>query len=729
MKKDIIKKYSDNTTGNKMNKIYSVFLFAILMIILGSSAYAAVGVGSWVANNNVVLNISNGQTAEFRYGVTAITSKNGEYSINLYRDGTSAPIRTYVGYQPTVGNGAQGRFNVTPADYNSVTGNYYIIITSVDGFGTDYFRMNLVVNPTVILITPFSVSCISAPTTGYAPLNVALSAAVTGTSIYSYAWSFDDTSYNVTTSNNINHIYDAGTFNPIVNVTDTNSGLSVAASCGAINVLPPVLTIQSINCFSRVIDGYNQSCSVDVTSNNGAIAGNVNVNVYYIDGSLFGTCVTNRLSGKCAVTASVNGIGTDTVYATANAPGYTGDNMGSLQYTFDVYTQKYNIINLAIYNDSNYFYPSSVFYRGQPLYVKFQVYNPSSNQFVGNDIVTAATLVSLAGGRADLSRVSYINNWYYYKLDAIPLTHEFMGNSNVFTFAFNFSSVSGGEAQASLTILNNNPTISNIADVYVNVGQTKYLDLNDYGRDLEDSTLQWSIINNPNIAISNILTGNILSIKGNSVGDGTLTLRAYDLDNDYADAILNVHVAQNITTNNTNTTTNTTLSVACTAMPSSGTIPLGVALSSTVSGGTGPYTYIYTYGNGAITVGVNPGFDTYTAPGIYAPSVRVIDSVGSTGSASCGLIIASNSTGNNTINGVITGGPYTGYINEPVTFDASQTHGCITSYGWNFGDGTSSTEQHPIHAYQKAGQFVVVLNIEGPAGSSRRSKIWDVVVR
>src|ERR1035437_8798816 len=55
--------------------------------------------------------------------------------------------------------------------------------------------------------------------------------------------------------------------------------------------------------------------------------------------------------------------------------------------------------------------------------------------------------------------------------------------------------------------------------------------------------------------------------------------------------------------------------------------------------------------------------------------------------------------------------------------------GKITSWKWDFGDGTSSTEQHPIHAYQKAGQFVVVLNIEGPAGSSRRSKIWDVVVR
>ena len=52
----------------------------------------------------------------------------------------------------------------------------------------------------------------------------------------------------------------------------------------------------------------------------------------------------------------------------------------------------------------------------------------------------------------------------------------------------------------------------------------------------------------------------------------------------------------------------------------------------------------------------------------------------------------------------------------------------MTSWKWNFGDGTVS-EQHPIHAYQKAGEYIVVLNVEGPAGNSRQSKIWDVVVK
>jgi hypothetical protein len=57
------------------------------------------------------------------------------------------------------------------------------------------------------------------------------------------------------------------------------------------------------------------------------------------------------------------------------------------------------------------------------------------------------------------------------------------------------------------------------------------------------------------------------------------------------------------------------------------------------------------------------------------------------------------------------------------------SEGQITSWKWDFGDGTSSTEQFPIHQYKAAGKYVVVLYIEGPAGKSRFSRIWDVIVR
>jgi PKD domain len=55
--------------------------------------------------------------------------------------------------------------------------------------------------------------------------------------------------------------------------------------------------------------------------------------------------------------------------------------------------------------------------------------------------------------------------------------------------------------------------------------------------------------------------------------------------------------------------------------------------------------------------------------------------------------------------------------------------GQITSWQWDFGDGATSTEQYPEHAYAKPGDYVVVLDVTGPAGKSRRAKIWDVQLK
>jgi PKD repeat protein len=55
--------------------------------------------------------------------------------------------------------------------------------------------------------------------------------------------------------------------------------------------------------------------------------------------------------------------------------------------------------------------------------------------------------------------------------------------------------------------------------------------------------------------------------------------------------------------------------------------------------------------------------------------------------------------------------------------------GKVTSWSWDFGDGETSTEQNPIHTYKRPGHFVVVLNVEGPAGNARRAKVWDVVLK
>jgi hypothetical protein len=68
-------------------------------------------------------------------------------------------------------------------------------------------------------------------------------------------------------------------------------------------------------------------------------------------------------------------------------------------------------------------------------------------------------------------------------------------------------------------------------------------------------------------------------------------------------------------------------------------------------------------------------------------------------------------------------------MNRRLVAFQDESVGQIASWKWDFGDGTTSAEQFPIHQYQKAGTYVVVLYVEGPAGKSRLSKIWDVAVR
>ncbi|HEX2860416.1 MAG TPA: PKD domain-containing protein [Lacunisphaera sp.] len=55
--------------------------------------------------------------------------------------------------------------------------------------------------------------------------------------------------------------------------------------------------------------------------------------------------------------------------------------------------------------------------------------------------------------------------------------------------------------------------------------------------------------------------------------------------------------------------------------------------------------------------------------------------------------------------------------------------GTVTAWKWDFGDGTTSTEQHPQHVFEKGHGHVVVLEVTGPDGTARRSKVWDVQLR
>jgi len=68
-------------------------------------------------------------------------------------------------------------------------------------------------------------------------------------------------------------------------------------------------------------------------------------------------------------------------------------------------------------------------------------------------------------------------------------------------------------------------------------------------------------------------------------------------------------------------------------------------------------------------------------------------------------------------------------MNRRLVAFTDQSAGEITAWKWDFGDGTTSTDQHPQHAYSRAGDFVVTLEVSGPAGTSRFQRVWDVSLR
>lgn len=59
-----------------------------------------------------------------------------------------------------------------------------------------------------------------------------------------------------------------------------------------------------------------------------------------------------------------------------------------------------------------------------------------------------------------------------------------------------------------------------------------------------------------------------------------------------------------------------------------------------------------------------------------------------------------------------------------------ESQGNVSSWKWDFGDGNTSTEQSPLHRFTEKGVHkVITLTVEGPGGSSKRSRYWEVMIR
>lgn len=378
---------------------------------------------------------------------------------------------------------------------------------------------------------------------GVFPLSVSFSCqGVGGDGVLSYSWDFDDGDFSST--QNPVHVYDfAGTFYPTCSAEDEDG--DSASGFVVINVGKQDLVVSNLSCFDDVIVGHNQSCSVKVLDSVGGKVGGADVDLYYSDGSFFGSCVTDSISGACGVKDVQDLIGDLEVYAVASKSGYNLDDSGSLRFAYEVWEEDYDIVDLKIWNDVGFLNEDYDFFRGEDLFVSFRVLDSLGSE-VSSDLIANVSLVSSeAGGRVNLNRMAKVGGSYYYSLRPIPLTHDFIGDSNVFAFVFDLVSASGGQEEVGLVIRNNVPEASTIVDKKVEEGDDFSLNLSLYEFDLEDSgeDLSWEIISSGE-KLSVNLVGKTLFVTGEDKGSAKVVLRLTDLDGDYDEVSFDVRVVE-----------------------------------------------------------------------------------------------------------------------------------------------------------------------------------------
>ena len=67
-------------------------------------------------------------------------------------------------------------------------------------------------------------------------------------------------------------------------------------------------------------------------------------------------------------------------------------------------------------------------------------------------------------------------------------------------------------------------------------------------------------------------------------------------------------------------------------------------------------------------------------------------------------------------------------LSDRLIYFKDQSYGEVKKWTWDFGDGTTSNEQNPLHKYKEQGEYIVTQTVSGPAGTSRFIRVRAVAV-
>ena len=169
--------------------------------------------------------------------------------------------------------------------------------------------------------------------------------------------------------------------------------------------------------------------------------------------------------------------------------------------------------------------------------------------------------------------------------------------------------------------------------------------------------------------------------------------------------------------------------------PYTGTVGVPVvfnASGSSTPAGSGPLSYVWNFGDGTFGTGVSPSH-TYAAPGTYKVVLTVTNACGT--SCTCKTTVVITNPPQEVCPPPVcnAGGPYTGTVNNAVTFNGSGSSGpapkTIVNYAWIFGDGGFGSGVMPTHVYTAPGTYTVTLFITNNCGKSSSCSTTVTITR
>ncbi len=188
-----------------------------------------------------------------------------------------------------------------------------------------------------------------------------------------------------------------------------------------------------------------------------------------------------------------------------------------------------------------------------------------------------------------------------------------------------------------------------------------------------------------------------------------------------------------LTASNANGTSSTSAQIVVSAKPvipvaaytvssTTGIAPLRITFTDKSTGS--PNIWIWNFGDNTNSTIKNPTH-TYSKAGRYTVILTVTNSAGSNTMTKSNYIVV------NVLKppvAAFTASPLSGQTSLTVTFADKSTNN-PTSWSWDFGDKSTSTEKNPVHKYTKAGKYTVSLTVKNTAGSNTKKISNYVTVR